>query len=260
MPKTKGAKGTKVTLKMAKKAVRTTMEGRHRLTLANMGIVTFPKCILNLDNIDELDLSRNQLEKIPNDIGDFLSLMVLDLHSNRLKSVPEAIGNLKKLEYLNLSNNFISTLPSTVGSLTHLKVFNVGMNHLDSLPTSMEKLENLQELGLFDNQLKTLPSFVNDLPSLIKLNLRRNPMWYSQGGGTTERGNVYLVHENSLCKACLKKCQQQKQRTFTQGSRNEAAVDEEVFKSKRSGMLIELLTPNSVAKVNQQAWRIRKVF
>ncbi|KAJ0005150.1 hypothetical protein NQD34_011363 [Periophthalmus magnuspinnatus] len=216
MPKTKGAKGTKVTLKMAKKAIRTTIEGRRRLTLANMGIVVFPKCILKLSNIDELDLSRNQIENIPNNIGDFQSLKVLDVHSNKLKSIPEAMGNLKNLEHLNLSNNFINTLPSTVGSLTHLKVFNVGLNHLDFLPTSMEKLKNLEELGLFDNQFKTLPSFVNDLPSLIKLNLRRNPVWYSQGNGPTkpERGNFYLVHESSLCETCLRKCQQQKPKPF----------------------------------------------
>uniref|UniRef100_A0A8C6WRL6 Leucine rich repeat containing 18a n=1 Tax=Neogobius melanostomus TaxID=47308 RepID=A0A8C6WRL6_9GOBI len=238
-------KGTKVTLKMAKKAIRTTLEGRRRLTLSNMGIVVFPKCILKLGNIDELDLSRNQIEKIPNDIGDFQSLKVLDLHSNRLEIVPEAMGSLINLENLNLSNNLISCLPTTLGSLTLLKVFNIGMNKLDSLPTSIEKMENLEELGLCDNQFKTLPEFVSDLPSLMKLNLRRNPVWYSLGESAVkpERGNVYLVHENNLCKTCLKKLKE----------------DDEALRVKRPRTFMGLIAPNSVAKVNQN-WRIRQII
>ncbi|XP_072293691.1 uncharacterized protein lrrc18a [Eucyclogobius newberryi] len=254
MPK---VRGTKVTLRMARGAVRTTLEGRRRLILANMGIVDFPKCVLKLGNIDELDLSRNRIEKIPNHIGDIQSLKVLDLHSNRLQSVSEAMGNLKNLEYLNLSNNFINTLPSTVGSLTKLKVFNIGMNKLDCLPTSMEKLQNLEELRLFDNQFKTLPNFVNNLPSLMNLNLTRNPVSLSQGDNTKLPENrVYLVHENNLCQTCLRNCQLHKQKSVIQGGRKEG-VEEKVLKGSR---FAGLMAPNSMAKSNQNEWRIRKVF
>lgn len=67
-----GAKGKKVTLKMAKNAVRVTTDGHRRLDLSNMGIATFPKCLLKLPDLNELDLSRNQLKKLPDFIGIYL--------------------------------------------------------------------------------------------------------------------------------------------------------------------------------------------
>ncbi|XP_067377480.1 leucine-rich repeat-containing protein 18 isoform X2 [Channa argus] len=148
MPKRKAAKGTKVTLKTAKKAITMTPEGRQRLTLSNMGIVIFPKCILKLTSVDELDLSRNKIQKLPDHIGNFLSLKWLDLHSNKLESVPDSIGNLVGLTHLNLSNNHLTSagLPSTIGLLTSLKSLNLGMNHLDTLPPTMVALDSLQEL------------------------------------------------------------------------------------------------------------------
>lgn len=267
MPKTKAAKGTKVTLKMAKKAIRMTLEGRRRLTLTNMGLTVFPKCLLKLNNVDELDLSRNQIEKLPNDIGNILSLKWLDLHSNRLECVPETIGQLANLTYLNLSNNCINaaSLPTTLGSLTNLKILNVGMNQLDTLPASMTALENLEELGLFDNQFKTLPEFVYTLPKLTKLNLKRNPLWNIQGdekGLTVKKPerdkDVYLVYENNLCTTCLKKCKEHKQKPRGHGGDTKVVRGEsgDVIKSKCLRNFTELVTPNSVGKINQDVWRM----
>ncbi|XP_026164861.1 leucine-rich repeat-containing protein 18 [Mastacembelus armatus] len=265
MPKGKAAKGTKVTLKIAKKAIRMTPDGRRRLTLSNMGITIFPKCLLKLTNVDELDLSRNLIQKLPDTIGNFLSLRWLDLHSNKLESVPESIGNLVGLTHLNLSNNHLTSagLPSTVGFLTSLKSLNLGMNHLDTLPTTMMDLSNLQELGLFDNLFITLPDFLKALCNLTKVNIKRNPLSYAQGDSewmlkekSKPEEDVYLVHESSLCRTCLKKCNKQRER-LTQGREEGGGSD--VLEGKRIRTYPGLIVPNSVGAVNQDVWRIRKV-
>lgn len=268
--KGKGAKGTKVTLKSAKKAIRMTPDGRHRLTLSNMGITIFPKCLLKLTNLDELDLSRNLIQTLPDNIGNFLSLRWLDLHSNKIESVPESIGNLVGLTYLNLSNNRLTSmgLPSTLGSLTSLKTLNLGMNQLDALPPTMVTLRSLQELGLFDNLFNTLPEFVKVLRNHTKVNMKRNPVWYAQGDGegtlkekSVLEEEVRLVYESNLCKTCLKRCKAQTERVLKGGGgggRRRSGGDGDMFEEKRIRTYPGLMAPHSVATVNQDVWRIRE--
>lgn len=258
MPKGKGAKGTKVTVKIAKKAIRMTPDGRRRLILSNMGITIFPKCLFKLTNVDELDLSRNLIQKLPDNIGNFSSLRWLDLHSNKLESVPESIGNLVGLTHLNLSNNCLTSaaLPPTLGLLTSLRSLNLGMNQLDDLPPTMVGLDSLQELGLFDNLFINLPEFVKVLRNLTKLNVKRNPLSYIQEDveGTSEpKEDMYLVQESSLCRTCLKRCNEQTERLMRGGEGGDA------FEEKRIRTYSGLMAPNSVATVNQDVWRIRKL-
>ncbi|TNN71820.1 Leucine-rich repeat-containing protein 18 [Liparis tanakae] len=264
MPKGTGAKGEKLTLKVIKKAIRMTLDGRRRLTLSNMGITIFPKCVLKLTNVDELDLSRNLIKKLPDNIGSFWSLRLLDLHSNKLESVPESIGNLVGLTHLNLSNNRLISagLPSSLGSLTGLKSLNLGLNQLDSLPPTMEALDGLQELGIFDNLFIDLPEFLKVLRNLTKVNVKRNPLSYVQGdseGTQKEQSQAEedVYHESSLGRTSLKGCQEQRD-GFT-GREGGGGGGGEVFEEITIRIYHGLMVPNSVASVNQDVWRIRKV-
>ena len=264
MPKRKGAKVTKVTLKTAKKAIKITPDGKRRLVLSNMGIQIFPKCLLKMTNVDELDLSRNLLQTLPDNLGNWSSLRWLDLHSNKLESVPESIGNLVGLTHLNLANNSLTSagLPSSLGSLTSLKSLNLGMNLLDALPPTLARLDSLQELGLFYNHFTKLPEFVKVLPNLTKVSVNGNPLTYAHGDGegtkkkkTEKKEDVYLIHENCLCTACREKCKAQRERLMRGGvGRGDGSDMFEEKKRRFSG----LTTPNSVAIFSQDKWRIKK--
>uniref|UniRef100_A0A3Q2NWF1 Leucine rich repeat containing 18 n=1 Tax=Fundulus heteroclitus TaxID=8078 RepID=A0A3Q2NWF1_FUNHE len=262
----KGADAKKVTLKTAKKAIHITQEGRRRLTLSNMGLTVFPKCLFKLSNVDELDLSRNLIQTLPANIGSFTSLRWLDLHSNKLESVPESIGNLVGLTHLNLANNCLTSagLPSSLGCLCNLKSLNLGLNQLDSLPTTLERLDHLQELALFDNLFAKMPEFVQTLRNLTKLNVIRNPFTYAQASGerikrekAEQKEEVYLVHESSLCKRCLRKCKAETERVLRGGRQGGRRGDRgDMFEEKKK-TFSGLMTPNSVAAVTQDVWRIK---
>lgn len=264
MPKRKGTKGTKVTLKIAKKAIRITPEGRRRLILSNMGIKVFPKCLFKMTNVDELDFSRNLLQTLPDNLGNWSSLRWLDLHSNKLESVPESIGNLVGLTHLNLANNSLTSagLPSSLGYLNNLKSLNLGMNHLDALPATLEHLGGLQELGLFDNLFTKLPEFVKVLPNLTKVNVIRNPLSYAQEDGegmkkkkSEQKEDVFLIHECNLCPPCLQRCKAQRERLLRGEGRGGGG---DILEEKKTRTYSGLMTPNSVAKVNQDMWRIKR--
>ena len=55
--------------------------------------------------LEELDLSKNNLNNIPDFIGNLNNLEVLILNENKLRNLPETIKNLAKLKRLEITNN-----------------------------------------------------------------------------------------------------------------------------------------------------------
>ena len=58
-----------------------------------------------LPQLEILDLSRNKLSKVPDEIGDMKALRVLSLLSNCIETVPYCLGNLDTLRILKLAGN-----------------------------------------------------------------------------------------------------------------------------------------------------------
>lgn len=66
-----------------------------------------PKFTVNFNLITELNLSHNQLSKLPDEIADLDQLEKLDLSYNSMIALPNAIFKVPKLVDLNASNNHI---------------------------------------------------------------------------------------------------------------------------------------------------------
>ncbi|NWV66004.1 LRC18 protein, partial [Malurus elegans] len=259
MPKGKGPKGKRITLKMAKNSIRVAFNGRRRLDLSKMGITTFPKSILELADVEELDLSRNMLKKIPNVIEKFQNLIWLDLHSNLLDELPPEIGTLQNLTYLNLCNNRLTTesLPPELTLLKSLRTLNLGLNRLETVPTTLGSLKELIELGLFDNSLTKIPKSLKRLPKLERFNIKRNPLPEFEVKEEEEDlvkriESLYLVKQEDLCGSCLNTCK---------GEREELHELEQMTPtpgpSPKKPSFPSLLTPNSTARDNQEEWRVK---
>lgn len=246
-----------ITLKAAKNAVRVTPEDTYKLILTRMCLTTFPKCLVKLTHLNMLELSCNQISKLPDNIGNLASLTRLDVRSNKLQSLPQSIGRLPKLIYLNVSNNFLTSegLPPSMGALTSLKTLNLGLNQLDSLPPTFEALQGLEELKLFYNKFVLVPEFVKGLSSLTKVDFKGNPLLKGQGQyedvaeEPEPEDKVILVHESTLCKKCMKRCK---------GLCTEVQPGEDVTERAKERTYPGLMVPNSVAKLNQDQWRIKQ--
>lgn len=252
--KKRGAQGKKVTLKMAKKSMKITVDGKRRLDLSNMGIGAFPRCILKLADIEEIDLSRNMIKKIPDYINKFTKLRYLDFHTNKIEKIPENIGQLELLYYLDLSNNKLTSdgLPLELNQLKNLRVLNLGLNSMDMIPTTLGTLKELKEIGLFDNRITYLPEKITKLPKLKKLNVLRNPFTTPQVPeepiDTIDRiEDIYLAKKSMLCRPCLKKLQRE---------RNKWSKVKQMTEMDEEPDFTGLLAPNSVAKQNEVAWRV----
>ena len=73
-----------------------------------------------MTNLEDLDVSYNNVEKIAYDIGEMASLTNFNLYSNNLTVLPTTIGNLPKLMTLNLGVNQLEELPEEMRMLVTL--------------------------------------------------------------------------------------------------------------------------------------------
>lgn len=66
-----------------------------------------PKFAVNFSLISELNLSHNQMSKLPNELEDLLNLENLDISHNSFICLPHPVYKMPKLLNLNASHNFI---------------------------------------------------------------------------------------------------------------------------------------------------------
>ena len=112
-----------------------------------------------------------EIEKIPESIGNLNSLEILDLSSTQLIVLPESIGNLSSLQRLNLRSTQLRKLPESIGNLNSLQSLDLGYTQLSELPESIVNLHSLQSLYLSGTQLRELPESIGNLNSLQSLDL-----------------------------------------------------------------------------------------
>ncbi|CAK9061683.1 Erbin (Densin-180-like protein) (Erbb2-interacting protein) (Protein LAP2) [Durusdinium trenchii] len=82
--------------------------------------------------LQQLWLHGNDLEELPEELGDLQSLAILELHHNRLKSLPKSLEKLQKLNWLFAHCNELKDLRiiKTLNSLPRLKIVGLGCNQL----------------------------------------------------------------------------------------------------------------------------------
>ncbi len=104
---------------------------------------------------------------------------VLDLSGQELKRIPDYVFDKTDIQRLDLSNNNLGgSLQAEVRQLQNLKVLNLSDNHFAGVPAEIGQLKNLEELNLSNNQITGLPYELGNLSNLKVLNLRGNK--YSQ--------------------------------------------------------------------------------
>eukprot|EP00866_Antonospora_locustae_P000384 jgi/Antlo1/384/174 len=135
-----------------------------------------PREVFEAKDLEELDLSGNQLTELPEEIGRLKRLKVLGLGGNWLKALPESIGDLSMLKDLLLHNNQLTALPETIGQMSQLQVLDISDNELTALPEAIGRLERLQKLCLTSNRLTALPETIGRLERLQMLDLSGNQL------------------------------------------------------------------------------------
>ena len=133
------------------------------LDLRENHLTHVPETIIEIPYLKELDLSQNRLGEddleqgytLPLRIGFMDHLVKLDLSYNQLTKIPPGIGLLEKLEEIRLDSNQFQELPIEVCEIETLEVIYINNNHLTCLPKDIQELTRLKQIHLRDNPISS---------------------------------------------------------------------------------------------------------
>ena len=141
-----------------------------------------PHNINLLKNLRQLFLEHNNLNELPEDIGDLENLLHLSLSNNKLTTLSKSsfgktnFIDLQNLITLNVSNNQLVKLPTNIGNLIKLRELNVAGNNISTLPNSFFELKQLRNLNLSRNKLKIISARFGNLQNMINVYLSNNQL------------------------------------------------------------------------------------
>ena len=173
------------------------LAGLRRLDLA-ADLTEFPREIFALaDSLEVLNLSGNQLSRLPDDLPRLKNLKVIFCSDNPFSELPEVLGECPQLEmvgfkacriervagaalparlrWLILTDNRIAQLPAALGQRPRLQKLMLSGNRLSALPESLAEAANLELLRLAANRFEALPDWLGELPRLSWLAFSGNP-------------------------------------------------------------------------------------
>lgn len=144
------------------------------LQLSDYKLKEIPEEALHLsETLRNLNLSKNKLTIVADDICKFKLLKQLNLDTNKIESLTDSLSNLRKLEMLNVSNNSIPSLPESFAKLSNLKQIYLNNNRFKVFPTELLGLHNLEVLEISNNKITEIPNGMSELYA-AELNLSQN--------------------------------------------------------------------------------------
>ena len=126
------------------------------------------KELFNLPKLTVLDLSKNELCGLPDELELATNLLVLNVAFNEIENLsPQLFVELTNLTVLDLSNNKLSKFWHPILNYNHFYTFFLLL--LVSLPAQLRRLSNLRVLKLSNNPL--LHAQLRQIPALTKLEI-----------------------------------------------------------------------------------------
>lgn len=155
------------------------------LDVSKQKLTKIPENIDQLTNLQKLLLSENKIKKLPANFVKLKNLQHFEIPKNKLKKLPEGFENLQNLRYLDLANNKFKHIPATVFQLQKLEIFYFFGNKERIISSNITQLQKLKTLRLGNNRIRKLPDNFGQMPCLKELflpdnRLRRLPQSFSQ--------------------------------------------------------------------------------
>uniref|UniRef100_A0A8C5U8J4 Leucine rich repeat containing 2 n=1 Tax=Malurus cyaneus samueli TaxID=2593467 RepID=A0A8C5U8J4_9PASS len=132
----------------------------------NTLIQTIPAYIALFQDLRVLELSKNQIDHLPAEIGKLAESYEVNVSFGELKNI---LSNLKQLTFVDVSANKFHSIPICVLRMSNLQWLDISSNNLKDLPEDIDRLDELQTLLLQKNKLTYLPRALVNLSKLSLL-------------------------------------------------------------------------------------------
>lgn len=123
------------------------------LSIINCGLASISDDLKLLSNLNILNISEHDFEKIPVEICDINSLKVLRIRNGPLNEISAEIKKLVNLKTLSVSCNKLGKIPDVIAEMDSLEKLVIINNNVLEIPVSITKMQNLSVLILNDNDL-----------------------------------------------------------------------------------------------------------
>jgi len=129
-----------------------------------------PDCLGDCEQLEMIGFKANQIRHLP---AAALppALRWLILTDNQLQALPDEIGNCRRLQKLMLAGNQLSSLPDTLANCVNLELLRIAANRLPALPAWLLTLPRLSWLAAAGNSF----SDANEAISLARHSLPAIP-------------------------------------------------------------------------------------
>ena len=145
-----------------------------QLTANDNNLTELPASIGWLGSLVSLRAARNRLHSLPS-LSNLEQLRFLDLRRNSLSTLPDDLSALKQLAVLNVASNAFDAIPASATRLGTLIEADFSFNSLKTLPASFDGWTgSLRSLLVAGNSLADLPKSIATLKSLVELDIRHN--------------------------------------------------------------------------------------
>lgn len=144
----------------------------HSLELLAINLPSLPRELANAEFsgcIAELTVSDCMLQELPGWFSRFATLTYLDLSRNKLSRLPDNIHVLTSIVHLDLSSNPLSETFPPLASLSNLNFLNLCKTPIATLHASITKLVRLKTLALQQTKVSVIPGFISCLDCLQTL-------------------------------------------------------------------------------------------
>lgn len=114
--------------------------------------LTYIPSLSSFKFLQELDISRNMITSLDEiDFSKLIKLKHLDVSRNYLEQLPQEITQLPLLEELILHRNKLSSLPLDMKNLRALRKLDVSYNDITTVGAILELNDNLEDLNISNN-------------------------------------------------------------------------------------------------------------
>ena len=107
-----------------------------------------------LTSLQDLDIERNNLRTLPDQLANLTNLIVLDIEHNRFTEVPPVLEQMSFLRNIKLEGNPITDLPAWLYDFPQLESLDLSLTNITRFPDDIGKLtDTLRALGLYGLRL-----------------------------------------------------------------------------------------------------------
>ncbi|KAI3389836.1 hypothetical protein SNEBB_009193 [Seison nebaliae] len=146
------------------------------LNISDNNLTRIPEEIGCLCQLKHLDFSRNRIVHVSNEIKNCQNLLSINGSVNPLEICPISFFELKNLKELYLTGCYLKELNEIGNGSNKLEILELRENRLNDLPSSLDRLTKLKRLDIGQNCFTQLPKVLSQFYSLEELFVDSNSL------------------------------------------------------------------------------------